>query len=123
MTLRIFCLIIFSVGLSALAQISLKRGMSSDAVGKSFDATNFIEIIQTIFSSPYVILGLSLYGFGAVLWLFVLAKLDVTTAYPFVGLGFILTMILGAWLLGETLTVSKIIGTLLVSIGIVFVAR
>jgi drug/metabolite transporter (DMT)-like permease len=38
-------------------------------------------------------------------------------------LGFILTMMIGAYFLNETLTATKIFGTLLIVLGCAFVAR
>jgi multidrug transporter EmrE-like cation transporter len=66
-------------------------------------------------------LGLSLYAMGAVLWLGVLAKIEVSIAYPFVGLGFILTLLFGVFLLGEAFSLIRLIGTILVVLGIVLV--
>ena len=43
-----------------------------------------------------MVAGLALYGLGAMVWLYVLARLPLSAAYPFVGLGFILTMVLGS---------------------------
>lgn len=123
MTLRILSLLVMSVSLSAIAQISLKHGMSNPKVTHLLDSGATGEVLGAILKSPYVVGGLALYGIGAVVWLFVLARLDVTTAYPFVGLGFILTMILGTLFLGEALTPSKVVGTLLVTAGVIFVAR
>jgi multidrug transporter EmrE-like cation transporter len=69
-----------------------------------------------------VIGGLFLYGLSAAIWLFVLARLDVSVAYPFVALGFLLTMVLGCLLFGEPLTARKLIGTMLVMFGVYLVA-
>lgn len=51
-----------------------------------------------------------------------LARLDVSMAYPFVGLGFILTMLLVFFVLGESLSTMRIVGTLLITAGVVLVS-
>jgi multidrug transporter EmrE-like cation transporter len=66
---------------------------------------------------------LALYLFGAMLWLLVLAKIDVTQAYPFVGLGFLITMALGMIWLGESVSSARFAGTVLVATGVILVAR
>jgi len=58
-----------------------------------------------------------------VFWLGVLAKIDVSIAYPFVGLGFILTALFGVFLLGEAFTVIRFVGTCLVVLGIILVTQ
>ena len=48
-------------------------------------------------TSLHVWLGPILFALGAVLWLGVMAKVDVIIAYPFVDLGFILTALFGVF--------------------------
>ena len=121
-TWPLIALILISVSCSALAQISLKQGMSVPAVQAALGGGRTVTITLAVASSPMVWLGLFLYGFSALVWLFVLARIDVSVAYAFVALGFLLTMALGSLLLGEPLTLSKLSGTLLVVLGVWLVA-
>lgn len=123
MNWSLFALIIFSVSLSAIAQIVLKTGMSSPSVTHVMKLGSPFEMAMQIALNPWVVGGLGLYFFGAMVWLFVLAKIDVSVAYPFVGLGFILTMILGKYVMGDDITVSRLVGTLFVAAGVVLIAR
>jgi multidrug transporter EmrE-like cation transporter len=123
MDTRTGTLIVISVLISAVAQISLKFGMSSTRVATALGDGNHWNATLTIATTPAVITGLALYVSGAMLWLLVLARIDVSQAYPFVGLGFLVTMALGILVLGETLSASRIAGTLLVATGILLVAR
>jgi multidrug transporter EmrE-like cation transporter len=66
---------------------------------------------------------LLIYFLSAGVWLFVLARVDVSLAYPFVGLGFILTMLLGWGMRGEILSVHRVAGTALIVAGVVLLAR
>ena len=86
------------------------------------DGNHWIKV-STIATTPAVVGGLALYLFGAILWLLVLAQIDVTQAYPFVGLGFLITMALGMLLLGESVSSARIAGTVLVATGVLLVAR
>lgn len=113
-----FLLILFSVSLSALAQLLLKTGVGR--VGASHAG---IDTMLAYLTSPWVLGGLMLYGLGALAWLFVLARLPLSAAYPFVGLGFILTMLIGVSVLGEAVSTGRVAGTLLIALGCVFVAR
>lgn len=121
MSPRLFLLILASVALSALAQLALKRGTANAALPRGHGGPG-AELL-TMAQSPLVLAGLALYALGAVLWLFVLARAPLSVAYPFVGLGFILTMLTGALVLGEGLTVERIAGTLLIACGCVLIAR
>src|SRR4051794_9877262 len=92
-------LITLSVSMSAFAQILLKTGMrSADTVTPDAGITAALLRMPVI---PWIVGGLGLYFLSAFVWLFVLARAEVSYAYPFVSFGFILTMILGSLLLGE----------------------
>lgn len=120
MTLRLFLLILASVSLSAIAQLALKMGTTSATSARTAGIGNEVGgLIQ----SPMVLVGLGFYGVGALLWLFVLGRAPLSLAYPFVGMGFILTMLAGALYLNESLNAARIGGTLLIAIGCVLVAR
>ena len=114
-------LIFFSVSLSAFAQVALKHGVSSAQAQRAV-AGNEVSDLAAVATNPYIVLGFALYGLGAILWLGVLAKIDVGQAYPFVGLGFVLTMGFGILFLGEAFSLTRAIGTLLVVGGVVLVA-
>jgi drug/metabolite transporter (DMT)-like permease len=66
--------------------------------------------------------GLSLYGIGALLWLGVLSNWDVSKAYPLVGLGFVLTAIIGA-MSGESISQQRIVGIALIACGVFVTSR
>lgn len=123
MRIVLFGLILFSVSCSAIAQLILKTGMSQSDVAMALATGEARAIASSILMNPWVICGLGLYFFGAVVWLFVLARVDVSFAYPFVGLGFILTLLLGKFVMGDAVTLSRLMGTLFVSVGVLLIAR
>lgn len=122
MKVAVLGLILASVTISAVAQIALKHGMSSAAIQTAL-AGGLERALPSIAANLFVWLGLALYGLGAVMWLGVLARVDVSQAYPFVGLGFLLTMAFGIVLLGEAVSAGRLVGTLLVVIGVLLVAH
>jgi multidrug transporter EmrE-like cation transporter len=56
-------------------------------------------------------------------WLYVLGRAPLSLAYPFVGMGFIFTLLAGVFVLGETVSVVRLAGTLLIALGCVLVAQ
>jgi multidrug transporter EmrE-like cation transporter len=66
--------------------------------------------------------GLFAYVASAGVWLYVLSQLEVSKAYPFVGLGFVLTMLFAYLFLNEPITALKLTGTLLIVSGVVLVS-
>jgi multidrug transporter EmrE-like cation transporter len=123
MKANILTIILLSVTLSASAQVVLKSGMSDPSVQRALTAPSLTSVIAAIVGTPRVLAGILLYVAGAAVWVLVLARVEVSFAYPFVGLGCVLTMLGGWLLLGESLTIARGLGTILVASGVVLIAR
>jgi multidrug transporter EmrE-like cation transporter len=121
-TIKVFLLLFASICLSSVAQIVLKTGLSQPDVIPALDGGSALSAVKAIDLNPRVIFGLFLYFSAAVVWLFALVRVEVSMAYPFVGLGFILTMIFGKFIMGDAVTATRLLGTLLISAGVIFVS-
>lgn len=111
-----------SIALSVLAQFLLKAGMSDTGIRVVMDEPLGFHTAIAVFSNLKVLAGFALYGIGAIVWLSVLAKWDVSKAYPMVGVGFALTTMIGI-LLGEQVTALRILGVVLICAGVVTVSQ
>lgn len=123
MSSRILLLIMLSVSLSGFAQVFFKFGATSASVRSAMFGGGAIDIVKALASSPGVITGLAMYAVGTVVWLAVLSRTDLSQAYPFVGLSFIITAVLGYWIFHEPISAGRLLGTTLVIAGVVLVAR
>lgn len=119
MTVITLISILISVAFSVGAQILLKHGMSNISI----DTNGWLSLSYSILTNGFIILGLVSYGMSMVVWLYVLSKVDVSRAYPFVGLGFIGTMVFANYFLNEAITLPKVVGTLLIVVGVVLLAK
>ena len=61
-------------------------------------------MVRAVALNPGMFGGLALYGLGTVLWLGVLTRAELSQAYPFVGLSFVLTAVFGAVLFHDALS-------------------
>lgn len=69
--------------------------------------------------NPLFIAALALYGFGTVVWIFVLKQVPLTIAYSFMGLTFCFVPLLAQLFLGEALTFRYFLGVALIIGGMV----
>ena len=122
MPLFIIALIATSVAMGALAQILLKQGMSLTGVQSALAEGASLNLLLAVITSWQVVAGIALYAGSMVVWLGVLSRIDVTQAYPFVGLGFLITLAFGYFYLGESINGMRLLGTVLVASGVVLVA-
>ena len=73
--------------------------------------------------NPWIISGLGA-GFLAMLcWLAAMTKFELSYAYPFMSLAFVLVLILSALLFHESVTITKILGLMFVVAGIIIASR
>lgn len=112
-----YALIFISVVLGAVGQIFLKTGMGElGAVNGVAEMLRPSELIR-LFSNKFILLGFFNYGVASLLWLAVLSKVDVSKAYPFLSFGYVITALLAAYYLKETVTPYRWLGIFLMIIG------
>lgn len=109
-----------SIAVSVAAQFSLKTGMSSEAVKDILAQPHSLRTLFFVLTDKFVLGGFLLYGLGAIIWLGVLSKWEVSKAYPLVGLGFVLTVAIG-FIAGEQVTFVRVVGVGLICVGVFLV--
>ena len=115
-------LILTSVSLNALAQILLKQGMLS--IGRfDFSAGQMAATLPRVALNPFVVGGMACYALSIGLWLMVLSRVEVSAAYPFLSVGYVIAVAAGYWFFGEGLGLARILGISLICAGVVLVAR
>ncbi|MDR6936850.1 EamA family transporter [Luteibacter sp. 3190] len=73
--------------------------------------------------NPWVISAFAA-AFGASLaWMAAISKMELSRAYPFMALNFVVVGLTAIPLFGEALTSSKIIGLALIIVGLIFFTR
>ncbi|WP_380875278.1 membrane protein [Sphingomonas sp. DBB INV C78] len=112
----------FSILSTAVAQLLLKLGMSSVAAQQLTGGGGNWQAIGRLAFEPRLLIGIFLYGAATLSWLYVLSRLPLSLAYPFVGLSFLLVLGLSVLVLGEAVSMQRLLGTLLVACGVVMVA-
>jgi multidrug transporter EmrE-like cation transporter len=115
-------LILVSVTLASLAQLTLKAGMNqvTDATGTvTVSATS----IKAIVTNVLVWGGLGLFGVSATVWIFVLSRTSLSFAYPFVALTYLIILLVDRFVLHESVPPVRWAGVGLIMAGIVLVSR
>ncbi len=114
--------ILFTVLTNAAAQVLLKQGMLS--LGPlSFSAETAIGRIFQIVFNPWVFAGLTMFVISMASHLFVLSKVDLSFAYPFLSLAYVIVAVI-AWLLfKEDLGAYKMAGIAFICVGTILIAQ
>ncbi|MFI6108559.1 SMR family transporter [Streptomyces sp. NPDC051310] len=118
MTPASLLLLLFAVFSSAAGQIMLKHGMRAAAA--TVERTGGSLAVRAA-TTPWVVLGLTVFAVSAVAWMSTLARVPLSVAYPFNALGYLLIVLAGSTLLHERTSPWTWAGSLLVVIGLITV--
>jgi multidrug transporter EmrE-like cation transporter len=114
----IFLTIVFTV----YGQIILKWRVS--LYGQlPFEATEKLLYFLRILIDPFVITGLMSAFVAMLCWLAAMTKFDISYAYPFMSLSFALVFILSILFFKEPFTMQKVIGLIVIIIGIIISSK
>jgi glycosyltransferase involved in cell wall biosynthesis/multidrug transporter EmrE-like cation transporter len=118
-------LILISVALAAVAQLTLKHGMNqvtssgADPLSLRQPAHTVVRIITT----PAVWGGLGLFVASASVWLIVLSRTSLSFAYPFASLTYVLILVFDRFVLKEPISGLRYGGVALIIAGLVLISR
>jgi len=118
-------LILVSVVLAALAQLTLKHGMNQVtnhgevplALGRP------VETIRRIGLNVSVWAGLLIFVLSASVWLIVLSRTSLSFAYPFASLTYVLILLFDRLVLQEPISALRYTGVALIIAGLVLISR
>lgn len=120
--MRAFLLLLIAVTLSASGELMLKHGMNRLGV-LSMQFPEFLAGLGRAFSTPTILAGFGLVFAGAIFWLSVISRVELSWAYPMLSLGYIIVVVASWLLLGEQLSLARVAGVLVVCSGVVIIAR
>lgn len=81
-----------------------------------------VSLLKLIFD-PYIFSGFASAFIASLFWMAAMTKFQITEAYPFMSLAPAIVFLLGIWLLGETFTWGKVIGLVLIIIGVIITVK
>lgn len=118
MTITSVALLLFSVASAATGQVMLKHGMQI-ATARAADSGGSLALRAA--TSPWVLLGLVVFGISAVAWLAALSRVPLSVAYPFNALGYLVILTASVVVLHERANALTWLGSLLVVSGLLVV--
>jgi len=117
--LYIFLSIFFAVS----SQLIIKWKMNE------YDLSHYPSILEkfsfafSMLFNPYIILSIFLTLLSGLSWMIAMTKFDISYAYPFTTLGYVIILLLSAILFNEHITIYKILGIIFITIGIYITSK
>lgn len=118
--LYIFGTILFTV----FGQILLKWRLSilHFTLPDTVLSDKLFALIKLVFD-PFIFVGFISAFVASLFWMAAMTKFEITYAYPFMSLSPAIVFLIGVFLLGETFTIGKVLGLIIIAIGIVVTVK
>jgi drug/metabolite transporter (DMT)-like permease len=81
-----------------------------------------LRFLLSLLLDPFILSGFAAAFFASLAWMAAMTRLELSHAYPFMALNFIIVLLLSGWLLAEPVTLQKGLGVALIVIGTVVAA-
>lgn len=115
-------LILATVTTNALSQLFLKQGMIT--IGHfEFSVPVLLQMAPRIIFNPYIIAGLATLVFSMGLHLMALSRVEISFAYPFLSISYVIVLAAGYLLFGENVNLYRVMGVAFICLGTYFVAH
>jgi multidrug transporter EmrE-like cation transporter len=115
----IFLTILFAVS----SQLIIKWKMNE------YDLSNYHSLIDkfhfalSMLINPYIIVSILFTLLSGLSWMIAMTKFDISYAYPYTTIGYILILIFSSILFNESIGIYKIIGILFIMFGIYLTSK
>ncbi|MBU1699889.1 MAG: EamA family transporter [Candidatus Eisenbacteria bacterium] len=119
-TLRALGLLLIAILFTVTGELFLKHGMNRIGI---VQFSNFLPTMGRIVRTPVILIGFTSIGVGAVFWLAVISRVNLSFAYPMLSVGYILILIFSALILKEDVSLLRWIGAVVICLGVYLITR
>lgn len=109
--------VLLTVLLTVYGQLVIKWQVSR-AGGLPAESPAKLWFLLRLLLNPWIASGLVAALLAALSWMAAMTRLELSFAYPFMSLSFVIVLVLSAVLLREPLTVHKLVGLGLIMLGL-----
>lgn len=113
-------LILLSVLLNCAAQLLIRKGMLIEGeVGMQ----NMLSHVGSMITNIWLWGAMICYAISILLWMSVLSKVEVSYAYPFLSIGYVLSAVAGYMFFNENISPIRIVGIIVICVGVILISR
>ena len=113
-------LILLSVLLNCAAQLLIRKGM---LVEGEVGMQNMLSHVGSMITNVWLWGAMICYALSILVWMSVLSKVEVSYAYPFLSVGYVVSAVAGYALFNENLSPIRIAGIIVICIGVILISR
>ena len=110
--------ILVSIFMVVSGQTLLKEGLERI----SLNLSEILSIVN-IFYEPLILMGLVLTGLSSIVWLSILSKAEISYAYPFVSLGYVIVALISLFYFNEYVSPIRWVGIFTICFGVFLMSK
>lgn len=111
-----------TIALTVYGQIALKIQVSQAGPLPDASGDKLLFVLRLLLN-PWVISAFAAAFLASVSWMGAMSKFQLSHAYPFMSLNFVIVLLLGAWLFNEPLSMMRVAGVALICLGTIVAAQ
>ena len=111
-----------TIAFTVYGQIILKWRMQLYQVLPSGLVEKFLFLVKLLLD-PFVLSGFGSAFIASLFWMAAMTKFELSYAYPFTSLSFVLVFIISILVFGEAVSIGKVIGLLLIIAGVIVTSK
>jgi len=113
-----YLFVLLTIVLTVFGQIAIKWQVAK-AGSLPIGLLERLNFISHLLLNPWILIALFAAFLAAVSWMVAMTKFDLSHAYPFMSLSFLLVLVMSNIFFSETVTSYKVIGLIFVILGII----
>ena len=87
------------------------------------DTVEKLKFLILLIFDPAIFSGFAAAFLASLAWMAAMTRFDLSHAYPFMSLNFVVVLLLSGWLLSEPITLQKVLGIVFIIFGTILAAR
>jgi bacterial/archaeal transporter family protein len=121
--MKTFIVLFVAICVQTLGDVFLTKGMKSVGEVNTLDPVELFNIGLQVFTNPLIWMGILLLGLFFGLYLAALSWADLSFVLPVTSFGYAMNAFMSWRLLGEHVSLTRWIGTIIICVGVATVSR
>ena len=115
--------LLLAIFFGVVSQLIIKWQMSAFSFNDYEAWQDKFALAFSMLLNPYIIISLAFTLLAGVTWMVAMTKFEISYAYPFTLLGLVLVTIFSVIFFGENIGIYKMLGILLILVGIFIISK
>jgi uncharacterized membrane protein len=120
--LKLLLILIVGLVFESTGVILLKKGMNVIGEMHGYNAAEIFRIVKMGATSPQILLGVFFEALFFICLLILMSKSDISFLWPLTALSFVFATFAAMWFLGESVSIVRWMGVILIVIGAAFIS-